>query len=72
MLVKIINTGCTLSDTELPHIFESFWRGSNAEKQPGSGLGLYICRQLMRNMGGEIFAELHGNEMYMTAVFLKA
>ena len=72
MLVKIINTGCTLSDTELPHIFESFWRGSNAEKQPGSGLGLYICRQLMRNMGGEIFAELHGNEMHMTAVFPKA
>ncbi len=72
MLVKIINSGCTLSDTELPHIFESFWRGSNAEKQPGSGLGLYICRQLMRNMGGEIFAELHGNEMHMTAVFPKA
>ena len=29
-LVQITNTGCTLSDSELPHIFESFWRGSSA------------------------------------------
>ena len=46
-LVKIKNTGCTLMDTELPHIFESFWRGSNVGSNGGSGLGLYICRQLM-------------------------
>ncbi len=50
ILVTVKNSGCTLSDTELPHIFESFWRGTNAENEKGSGLGLYICRQLMRKM----------------------
>ena len=28
-LIHIRNSGCTLSKNELPHIFDSFWRGSN-------------------------------------------
>lgn len=71
ILVTICNSGCTLANTELTHIFESFWRGTNAEKEKGSGLGLYICRQLMRKMNGEIFAEIKDESMYVTAVFLK-
>ncbi len=71
-LVTVKNSGCTLPDTELHHIFESFWRGSNSEDKKGSGLGLYICRQLMRKMNGEIFAELKDGFMYITAVFPKA
>ncbi len=71
-LVTVKNSGCTLPDTELHHIFESFWRGSNAEDKKGSGLGLYICRQLMRKMNGEIFAEIKDGYMCITAVFRKA
>lgn len=70
-LITVKNSGCTLSDTELPHIFESFWRGANADNIKGSGLGLYICRQLMHKMGGEIFAEIKDGYMYVTAVFVK-
>lgn len=71
-LVTVENSGCTLPDQELPHLFESFWRGSNAEKENGSGLGLYICRQLMRKMNGEIFAERKDDRMCVTVVFGKA
>ena len=67
-LVQIKNTGCTLADTEVPHIFDSFWRGSNVGSNSGSGLGLYICRQLMHKMDGEIFAEVDGDEMCVTVV----
>lgn len=56
--IWICNTGCKLPDKELPHIFDSFFRGSNVEKKPGSGLGLYICRQLMHLMEGEITAAI--------------
>ncbi|MCI9174522.1 MAG: HAMP domain-containing histidine kinase [Lachnospiraceae bacterium] len=55
-VIFILNTGCGLAPKELPHIFDSFFRGSNAGKNPGSGLGLYICRQLMHRMEGEITA----------------
>lgn len=70
-LVTVQNSGCTLSEAELPHVFDSFWRGSNTGNNKGSGLGLYICRQLMRKMDGEVFAGLSGDLMCVTAVFRK-
>ncbi len=72
ILVTVKNSGCSLSSADLPHIFESFWRGENAEKEKGSGLGLYICRQLMLKMNGEAFAEIKGDDICVTAVFTKA
>ena len=69
-LIHIRNSGCTLSENELPHIFDSFWRGSNTGSSSGSGLGLYICRTLMRKMNGDIFAETEGTDMVITTVFV--
>ena len=71
ILVTVKNSGCTLQEDELTHIFESFWRGQNAENKKGSGLGLYICRQLMRKMNGDIFAEIKDGDMCSTSVFGK-
>lgn len=68
-LITVTNGGCRLKPEELPHIFESFWRGSNAESNQGSGLGLYICRQLMNKMGGEAFAEIKGENIAVSVVF---
>ncbi len=70
--IALTNGGCTLSVDDLPHIFESFWRGANAEGIRGSGLGLYICRQLMHKMNGEIFAEIDGDIITVIAVFARA
>lgn len=69
VLIAVRNSGCTLDDTDLPHIFESFWRGANAAHISGSGLGLYIGRQLMHKMNGEIFAESVDGWMTVTVVF---
>ncbi|MBR7163199.1 MAG: HAMP domain-containing histidine kinase, partial [Clostridia bacterium] len=72
VLIGVTNSGCTLPEGEINHIFESFFRGSNADKQKGSGLGLYIARQLMLKMDGETFARITGDEITVTAVFRKA
>lgn len=69
LIVSITNSGCTLSENELPHIFDSFWRGSNVGSNSGSGLGLYICRQLMRKMDGDIFASCADGVMIISSVF---
>lgn len=71
-LITVKNSGASISETELTHIFESFWRGENSENVKGSGLGLYICRQLMNKMNGDIFAEINDGYMFVTAVFTKA
>lgn len=68
-LVTIANSGCSLSEKELPYMFNSFWRGSNIGNNNGSGLGLYICRQLMLKMHGEIYGKCKHDEMQVTAVF---
>ena len=36
-------------------IFQSFYRGNNVNNHAGNGLGLYICKQLMQKMDGDIF-----------------
>ncbi len=70
--IAVTNGGCMLGKGDLPHIFESFWRGANAGNIGGSGLGLYICRQLMRKMNGEIYAEIDGDIITVTTVFTRA
>ncbi|MBO4651176.1 MAG: HAMP domain-containing histidine kinase [Clostridiales bacterium] len=57
-LITVRNSGCSVKEEEIPHLFESFYRGSNSENVKGSGLGLFIARSLMRMMNGEIFAKI--------------
>jgi len=67
-LVTVANTGNSLSEGEVIHVFDSFWRGSNVGGAAGSGLGLYICRQLMRQMGGDIYAQVVDDTFCVTVV----
>ena len=71
-LIHIANTGCNLKEEELSNLFDSFYRGSNSTGIKGSGLGLYICKTLMRKMDGEIFTELKENLFGVTVVIRKA
>ena len=71
-ILTVTNENCSLPAGELPHIFDSFWRGSNAAAVSGSGLGLYICRQLAGAMGGEVFASIRDGTMNVSLVLLTA
>uniref|UniRef100_I5AU11 histidine kinase n=1 Tax=Eubacterium cellulosolvens (strain ATCC 43171 / JCM 9499 / 6) TaxID=633697 RepID=I5AU11_EUBC6 len=62
-LITIENSGCNLSAEEEDSIFDSFYRGSNSQGIQGSGLGLYICRELLRAMGGEAYARI-GEDLF--------
>ncbi|MEW5857667.1 MAG: response regulator [Cyanobacteriota bacterium] len=55
---KITNQAEILN-TELPRIFEKFYRIPNADiwKQGGSGLGLYLVRNLVKKIGGNIHVQ---------------
>jgi len=41
---------------ELPHIFDRFFRATNAREQTGSGLGLAIVKQVAERHGGSVRA----------------
>ena len=67
-LIHILNSGCSLKKEELPNLFDSFYRGSNSTNVKGSGLGLYICKTLMRKMDGEIYAQVKEDAFCVTVV----
>ena len=59
LLIEVADTGHGLSSEDIPHLFQPFHRiGRHTQDVEGSGLGLYIARQLMTRMGGDITA--HG------------
>jgi signal transduction histidine kinase len=67
-LIKIFNSGEIINQNEFNHIFDSFYRGSNAKDKQGNGLGLYICKYIMEKMDGEIFAQCEKEGMSFIVV----
>ncbi len=68
-VIEVCNTGVPVPQNEIPHLFDSFFRGSNAQDKSGNGLGLYIARQMMLKMEGDIFARRTGEGMCIGLVF---
>jgi signal transduction histidine kinase len=54
--LTITDTGCGIDSSDLPQIFNSFYRGRNAlsEELAGAGLGLTIAQSLVQRCGGKI------------------
>ncbi len=50
----VADDGPGLAEDELAHVFERFWRGSEARNRPGSGLGLPIVRGIVDAHHGEL------------------
>lgn len=62
LLITIKDTGIGISDAELPHIFERFYRVDKSRSRAGggSGIGLTISKHLIEAHGGEIWADSPG------------
>ena len=50
----VSNTGSRVPENEERYVFNSFWRGSNAENVEGNGLGLYEASFIARKLGGTV------------------
>jgi K+-sensing histidine kinase KdpD len=55
--VRVLDTGPGLAEEELDKVFDLFYRSpTTAKKASGAGIGLFVCAQLARAMGGRIWA----------------
>lgn len=55
-VVSIEDSGIGIPDVDLPHLFEEFYRASNAKEAgiQGTGLGLAIVKDLVERYGGHL------------------
>ena len=55
--ITVRDHGAGISEEDLPHVFDRFYRSAAARGRPGSGLGLAIVRQVAQQHGGSVSAE---------------
>jgi two-component system sensor histidine kinase KdpD len=57
LLITVINKSPRVQEEHLEHIFDKFFRVTEADKVTGTGLGLSICKGIVEAHGGKIWAE---------------
>jgi heavy metal sensor kinase len=62
VVVSVKDTGCGICPSDLPRIFERFYRCDQSRSQAGIGLGLSLARAIARAHGGEITATSTPNQ----------
>ena len=57
VVVRVLDAGIGLSAADPDQLFELFYRSPAATRHAaGAGIGLFVCRELVRAMGGRIWA----------------
>jgi signal transduction histidine kinase len=83
VVIRISDTGCGIEASDVPHVFEKFYRGkpsktatdgtgdASQSEAPGIGLGLYLARTVIEEFGGRISVESSNNQGTTLAVRLR-
>jgi signal transduction histidine kinase len=83
IVIRISDSGCGIQPSDVPYVFEKFYRGrpcttakgrvnGDASEAPGIGLGLYLARTIVEEFGGRIRVESSNDRGTTLAVHLLA
>jgi two-component system sensor histidine kinase ResE len=69
--IKITDTGAGIAETDMPKLFQKFYRGESTMKKvtEGTGLGLYLAKNIIEGHKGTIrveSAEGRGTTFFIT------
>ncbi|WP_448560616.1 sensor histidine kinase [Trichothermofontia sp.] len=69
--ITVTNTGVEIAPTELPHLFEKFYRIPNHDpwRQGGTGLGLPLIKGLIEKLDGTLRVESSHNQTCFSVCF---
>ncbi|MFC1942462.1 PAS domain S-box protein [Chloroflexota bacterium] len=57
VLIQVTDHGIGVPEDAIPHLFEKFFRAKDEMARGGTGLGLYISKQIVEAHGGHIWAK---------------
>ncbi|MGH9334777.1 MAG: sensor histidine kinase, partial [Vicinamibacteria bacterium] len=59
VVISVSDRGPGIHPSDLPHVFDAFYRGKDTREHqvPGSGLGLSLVQHIARDHGGRIEVE---------------
>jgi signal transduction histidine kinase len=52
--ISVTDRGCGILESEIPHIFDRFYRAQGSSRADGTGLGLALAQEITEHLGGEI------------------
>lgn len=67
--ITIRDNGKGVPDEEMALVAEKFYRGSNAKGKSGSGIGLYLSKNFINQMGGEM--TYYNDNGFVVELFLR-
>lgn len=74
--ISVRDDGMGINETDLPRLFERYYRVKEAENNhiSGFGIGLYLCSEIIKRHGGDIWAESEtgkGSTFYFTLPIMR-
>ena len=59
VILTVTDNGPGIPEDDLPRIFQRFYRGEqkNVQETEGSGVGLYLTRQILERQKGTVFVK---------------
>lgn len=55
--LEVKDNGIGISESDLPHVFDRFYRGDKSRQKDGYGLGLSIAKQIVEMHGAKIYVQ---------------
>lgn len=55
--VLISDDGIGMDEETMSHIFEKFYQGDSSRKEQGNGLGLALCKEILKRADGNIYVD---------------
>ncbi len=57
LIFSVSDNGCGIPQEDIPNMFQRFSQGTSKKRSAGTGLGLYLSRQIIESHGGKIWLE---------------
>ena len=62
LIFSVTDNGCGIPPEDIPNMFQRFSQGTSKKRSTGTGLGLYLSRQIIESHGGKIWLESKVNK----------